>query len=1034
MTTLIEAPTDSDGPGSAESPHSRYGDAEGALGSGGTPTMDERISVELDVVSLLSYAFAHNRVPVVKQVFITNSTGRPIEGVRLDVEITTVDGVLNQPFTTEIGALEAGLTPVSTASLRLDPNRLADLEEQRPGTVTARLALPDGSVLAQATEQIKVLAHNQWIDLPERQQLSNEAIAAHVMPNHPSIGQLLAKAHEIVKTRTGSSALQGYQFDSEDLGQTQRSDAIAEAIYDAMSAAGINYINPPASWDAAGQKVRTPEQVLEGKQGTCLDTSVVMAAAFEQAGLAPCVVMVAGHAFAGYFRGSGASASARRFDAVVSDWQDFASLVDNGILRLVETTTVTDSLYAPFDAALQRNNKYLTHQSSDFDACVNIVGSRARGVLPLPARIRTQDGSITVVEHRPVEHEIKAAEKPTAAVHGERIHDDAPLRIQQWKSSLLDLSERNALISYQPRRHGIDVIAAKGTLGLIEDSLHQGHGLILNRHDELTELQRLAGSRTAADVRAEDLRAALVEARNVFVALDTAGYRTKLRTLASNARREQEESGANNLYLTLGSLVYSSAKSTNGEHDLRAPLILVSVKLVGGGRRPYQLVVDEAGASTCNVALLEKLKNDHGIRIPDMEQPPLDGAGIDVERILQSVRQACLDSKLGFRVEDTASIALLKFGTFRIWKDLQDHWRTFMTNPLVRHLVESPAEPFEDTVPRTAVDLDAVAARCPIPADGSQLRAISRAANGETFVLEGPPGTGKSQTITNLLATAISEGKKVLFVAEKQAALDVVKRRLVAAGLGSFCLDMHNEKSKPAMIRQQLQDSLYFEVEPDVHGMQAARARLNGAVGELQRYPNRLHDRNAIGLSLWDARQRQLALGDGPILPVPRHVIDLWDADRVEAITDRLAALSPLAEAANVGPRHPWRLAGARDFDALDRPRLAAAIGTLAAFLADGGTDPVRSLLNAGIRPDDIEPLLPLLRDDLPGLDALDSAGTSSWHAQATAAMTEITALPPLMSPVLSHFHPGCSTRRWSNGPTGPPRRNRAWSSAARSG
>jgi hypothetical protein len=284
---------------------------------------------------------------------------------------------------------------------------------------------------------------------------------------------------------------------------------------------------------------------------------------------------------------------------------------------------------------------------------------------------------------------------------------------------------------------------------LIEDSLHQGHHLVLNGHETISEIHREAGARTAADVGGDYLRTELVEARTLFVGLDATGYRTRLRTLSSNARREQEESGANNLYLILGSLVYSSTKSARSDSALRAPLILVSVKLVGGGRRPYQLVLDEAGATTCNVALLEKLKTDYGLRIPDMEQPPLDGAGIDVEAILQSVRQACLDSDLGFRVEDTASLALLKFGTFRLWKDLQDHWRTFMTNPLVKHLVDTPAEPFEDTVPRTVVDLDAAAARCPIPADGSQLRAIARAAGGGTFVLEGPPGTGKSQTITN---------------------------------------------------------------------------------------------------------------------------------------------------------------------------------------------------------------------------------------------------------------------------------------------
>ncbi len=259
-------------------------------------------------------------------------------------------------------------------------------------------------------------------------------------------------------------------------------------------------------------------------------------------------------------------------------------------------------MHLAFASATQRNNGVLSDRAGEFDALVNMVRSRVSGVLPLPARVFGNDGTTTVVEYRPVEHGVAAATAQVRDGGGQRVQDDAPPRIQRWKSALLDLSERNALISYNPRRHGIDVIAAKGTLGLIEDSLHHGHGLTLNGHDKITEIHRATGARTAADAGASYLRAELVDARTLFVGLDFAGYRTKLRTLASNARREQEESGANSLYLTLGSLVYSSTTTPHGDLDLQAPLILVSVKLVGGGRRPYQLVLDEAGASTCNVA------------------------------------------------------------------------------------------------------------------------------------------------------------------------------------------------------------------------------------------------------------------------------------------------------------------------------------------------------------------------------------------------------------------------------------------------
>ena len=103
--------------------------------------------------------------------------------------------------------------------------------------------------------------------------------------------------------------------------------------------------------------------------------------------------------------------------------------------------------------------------------------------------------------------------------------------------------------------------------------------------------------------------------------------------------------------------------------------------------------------------------------------------------------------------------------------------------------------------PGRATDLDELAASCPVPADASQVAAVGEATAGRTFVLEGPPGTGKSQTITNLLARAIADGRRVLFVAEKRAALDVVTRRLDAIGLGPFCLDLHDKSSKPTVVR-----------------------------------------------------------------------------------------------------------------------------------------------------------------------------------------------------------------------------------------
>src|SRR6185312_12705633 len=92
--------------------------------------------------------------------------------------------------------------------------------------------------------------------------------------------------------------------------------------------------------------------------------------------------------------------------------------------------------------------------------------------------------------------------------------------------------------------------------------------------------------------------------------------------------------------------------------------------------------------------------------------------------------------------------------------------------------------------------------------DCSQLEAIVTAANNESFVLHGPPGTGKSQTITNIIANALCEGKKVLFVSAKKAALEVVHSRLQSIGIGAFCLELHSNKSKKSDVLDQLKAAI----------------------------------------------------------------------------------------------------------------------------------------------------------------------------------------------------------------------------------
>ena len=195
---------------------------------------------------------------------------------------------------------------------------------------------------------------------------------------------------------------------------------------------------------------------------------------------------------------------------------------------------------------------------------------------------------------------------------------------------------------------------------------------------------------------------------------------------------------------------------------------------------------------------------------------------------------------------------------------------------MVSHLVRTPTEPFADAVAGddTPVDLDELAGACPVPADASQLAAVHDAVRGRSFVLEGPPGTGKSQTITNLLSRAVAEGRRVLFVAEKRAALDVVQKRLDAVGMGPFSLDLHDKGSRPATVRAQVRQALEHSPLVDEQGLHARQEELRASRRTLERYaaPAALPQRRRA-VAVLGARRAPGARATGPSLTVPRSLL-----------------------------------------------------------------------------------------------------------------------------------------------------------------
>jgi hypothetical protein len=271
------------------------------------------------------------------------------------------------------------------------------------------------------------------------------------------------------------------------------------------------------------------------------------------------------------------------------------------------------------------------------------------------------------------------------------------------------------------------------------------------------------------------------------------------------ARTAIEEQGVTTLYLALGMLEWYESESS--EIPRRAPLILIPVELSRSSvRASFRVQYTEEEIGT-NLSLQEKLKTDFRIQFPNLPEAD-DLEPSNIQSYFQAVGEA-IDGVKRWSVDASAiALGFFSFAKFLMYRDLDT--TNWPGDSLSEHSVlqsvltsgfEEPRSSIDDSTPNIDEHLKPTETHHVVDADSSQALAIHDVSQGRNLVIQGPPGTGKSQTITNLIAAAIAEGKRVLFVAEKMAALEVVKRNLDKVGLGDACLELHSHKmNKKAVV------------------------------------------------------------------------------------------------------------------------------------------------------------------------------------------------------------------------------------------
>lgn len=499
--------------------------------------------------------------------------------------------------------------------------------------------------------------------------------------------------------------------------------------------------------------------------------------------------------------------------------------------------------------------------------------------------------------------------------------------LERARQGLLDLSARNRLLNLPQPGSRAALLDLPGTSAaeIVTALTVERRALLPVGGDEPA-----AGADRPGD-RGSELRLA--------VDLEPERLQRHLLRLFYDARTAREERGIETLHLVLGTLAWSEA---DGEGPREAPLLLLPVHLErANARAPFRIVWQEAEPAE-NVCLIEKLRREFGIQLP-----PLADGDDDPTITSYADRVAAALATTGFEVRtQRVALGLFTFTKLLMWRDLDPAvWPDGLLadHPLLRALLGDGFAPADDPVPderRLDPLLPAREMVHVLDADGSQARAIATVRAGQDLLVQGPPGSGKSQTIVNLIAAAVHDGKRVLFVAEKMAALEVVQRRLREIGLDGMSLDLHSRRTRKQEVLGELRTALDDDAASE--GLPAASMldELDARRTELDRLAEALHapiepsgltpfrlfgdlvrlERDGhTGRDLPDA-----ASWDGAAIARRREAVAAFRA-RAEVLDGERSAVWRGVEAAVVLPGDLASLRG-------DARRLVAALETLAAI------------------------------------------------------------------------------------------------------
>ncbi|GAA0432234.1 DUF3320 domain-containing protein [Lentibacillus halophilus] len=853
--------------------------------------MEPSITCDYEYDDKVSFALQQNHVPFMKYLSIENECADKL--ANLDIEITSNPSFF-EPKTIHLEELDPGEVVKLHPDIQLSADFLSNLEESMTGNVGIKVTTGEDE-LYHINLPVDILSFDSW---PGSTVLP-EIISSFITPNRPFVMEIIKQASRIMQKNTDSNAMDGYQS-----GDPNRVIAQLSAIFSAIQSYGITYANPPASFEADGQKIRFPDVIKEQRLGTCLDLTLLYAACAEAIGIHPIVVFFRDHAYPAFWLNDFASPES---------FQDDKSLLSKNMaggineIVVVESTLLTNER-SNFNSAVHSAESTL-NKPDYFQFFIDVHRSRIGQIKPLS--IQANAGA-----------KIQAAVQPEEPV---RINDNFDFekveiipehetsteefnqqesKINYWQNKLIDMSLRNSLLNYRIHTQGIPVVTSG--LDQIEDILSMGEKVFIQplpnewQHkvrDFRDQKELLTSNILADDMKHNRLRSILTETK----------LEKELVKLYRKAKNTLEETGANSLFIALGFLKWYDPKSYSQERF--APILLLPVDLVRMSAKKGYYIRARDEEIQINISLIEYLKQTFGIDASRLYNIPEDDYGADVRKVLTTMRRIIMQMT-NWDVYENASIGVFSFSKFVMWNDLVNHAEELKENKVVNSLMEGTytwecQASFTDSL--TAKEDEEAKVYAPLSSDSTQTEAVLATGEDQSFVLHGPPGSGKSQTITNMISHALATGKSVLFVAEKMAALNVVQNRLASIGLGDFCLEVYSNKGQKKDILNQLETS--FEAQRKVKGTDWDNKfeEIKALKKELNQYVDELHQSTSLGQSIFEMIETYSDLTEPQIMiEFERDKVMKVDEVKLKRVRQLIENIAVIGETCGSVAANPW--------------------------------------------------------------------------------------------------------------------------------